>query len=197
MCSSDLITSLLIALSNQISSHNSNRDKSIALHKTFPNQKISDQQQVPSPNKYNCYKLVDNTSKYPSLLTCGKFLSRTKLLEGNNLDLPIRDVREAVNPLSKFKRMSRPCSFIKDKRFKKNSQATSDTQLDLAPGMYEVHKSTLNLKASVSFGTSKRCDISRLPGSAGCWKGPGPGKYEVRDRDRCGNSTLDLRGCKM
>lgn len=94
------------------------------------------------------------------------------------------DTRGSSEKTSKFARTS-SCSFGSSKRFGK----TDFNDYNTGPGSYNSANSTLS-QIKCGFGTSCRPAITEQLGAARGAPGPGPGRYEVRGKNRRNDPTL-------
>jgi len=112
-----------------------------------------------------------------------------KLLKTNE-NLPAAnkyDVRELVQKTSKFRELSQPCSFSQAKRWIINKE----DGVTGGPGQYNTANSTIT-KRDISFGKSQRPEINGVPEVV-----PGPGMYEIRDKNNRNEPTLSQTTCKV
>jgi len=122
-------------------------------------------------------------------------LGKRKIVDFNE-DMPASnkyDCRGHVERTSKFRSVSQPCGFSKANRWGVPSKADNVTA---GPGMYETAKSTL-LKRDVGFAKSLRPGLEASLGVRLGDKCPGPGQYEVRDKNRKLEPTLSTVTCKQ
>jgi len=94
------------------------------------------------------------------------------------------DTRGMTEKTSKFSRTS-SCSFGSSKRFGK----TDFNDYNTGPGSYNVNVTTLS-QIKCGMGTSVRPPITESLGAARGPPGPGPGRYEVRGKNRRNDPTL-------
>lgn len=94
------------------------------------------------------------------------------------------DVRNMVDKTSKFSRTS-SCTFGSGKRFGR----LDFNEYNTGPGSYKVANSMLS-PITCGFGTSVRPPITESLGAAKGPPGPGPGRYEVRGKNRRSDPTL-------
>lgn len=90
------------------------------------------------------------------------------------------DIRGLIDKTSKFGPLTKPCGFSQAKRWVVNREDA----VTGGPGQYETARSTIT-KRDISFGKSQRPEINGTPE-----KVPGPGAYEVREKNCKGESTL-------
>lgn len=102
------------------------------------------------------------------------------------------DVRELVQKTSKYANFTRPCSFSMASRWGSNKH----DNVTGGPGQYNTANSTIK-KRDISFGKSKRPDITSQLGSTESKSFPGPGQYEVRGKNCKSEPTFDPRTPKV
>ncbi|CAD7925457.1 unnamed protein product [Amoebophrya sp. A120] len=100
------------------------------------------------------------------------------------------DVREMTKHTSKYGQLTYSCSFGSAKRWARNYGDNTTG----GPGQYETARSTIR-RSDISFGKSTRPDITGLPKSIP--KCPGPGQYEVRDKNNKNDPTLSTLTIKF
>ncbi|CAD7964237.1 unnamed protein product [Amoebophrya sp. A25] len=90
------------------------------------------------------------------------------------------DTRELIKYTSKYGQVSNACGFGSAPRWGKNKE----DGVTGGPGQYETARSTIK-RSDISFGKSTRPDITGV-----IEKGPGPGQYEVRDKNNKNDPSM-------
>lgn len=145
---------------------------------------------VKSPNAPNLTKISGHAAgpRY-TILGKRKIIDKTEDMPASNK----YDCRGHVERTSKFRSVSQPCGFAKANRWGVPSKADNITA---GPGMYDMAKSTLD-KRDVGFAKAQRPGLEAQLGVRAGDICPGPGQYEVRDKNRKMESTLSQRTVKQ
>lgn len=139
---------------------------------------------APNLNKFSKYRAGERYT----ILGKRKYIDYNQEMPASNK----YDCRGHVERTSKYRAVSQPCGFSKANRW---GMADKNANVTAGPGMYETAKSTL-LKRDVGFAKAQRPGLEAQLGIRVNDVCPGPGQYEVRDKNRKLEPTLSTVTCK-